>query len=90
MLRSGASAGTNALFEGLPLHRVAGEGERCSEVFARYVMLSGTQLKLAKRRVVERVPTEAIGVGDGANLFEPALWTFALCDGDGAVESYDW
>ncbi len=49
-------------------------------------MLTAPKFKLAERGVVERIGGEPIAVGNAANLFEPALGTLALRDGDGTVE----
>jgi len=88
-LLSGAFTRTNALLEELALHGIAREGERCSEVLARDFISPAVKFELAERSVEERVGGEAIAVGDGANLFEPAFGAFVLRDGDGAVQPND-
>ena len=70
-------------------HRAAGQCEGGAEVFAGGVGAAGAKLKFAERGVVEGIAGEAIGIRDGANLFEAALGAIALSDGDGAVERYD-
>ena len=88
-LRSSALTRTHALIEELSLHGIARESERRSEVLARDVIAAAAEFEFAERRMVERVGGEAIAVDDGANLFEPALGTFVLRDGDGAVQRND-
>lgn len=75
MLWSAAFARVHALLEGSPLHGVARQRERCSEVLARGLAPSAAKLKLTERRVVERIGGDAIAVGDRMDLFEPALGT---------------
>ena len=53
--RIASVARANALFEELPLHRVAGQRQRRTEVLARRVVSPAAQLKLAERRRVKRV-----------------------------------
>ena len=71
----------------MPLHRIACQRERFPEVLARHGMTPSAKLKLGERGVVERILGEAVRVGDRANLFEAALRTLALPDGDGPIES---
>src|SRR5262249_25746114 len=52
--RIASFARANALFEELPLHRVAGQRQRRTEVLARRVVSPAAQLKLAKRRRIKR------------------------------------
>src|SRR6516164_1585542 len=87
--RIASLARANALFEELPLHRVAGQRQRRTEVLARRVVPSAA-LKLAKRRRIKRVAGEAIAVLDGTDHFEAALRTFLLRDRYGAVECHHW
>ena len=88
--RIASFARANALFEELPLHRVAGQRQRRTEVLARRVVPSAAQLKLAKRRRIKRVAAEAIAVLDRTDHFEAALRTFLLRDRYGAVECHHW
>src|SRR6516164_2955098 len=88
--RIASFARANALFEELPLHRVAGQRQRRTEVLARRVVPSAAQLKLAKRRRIKRVAGEAIAVLDRTDHFEAALRTFLLRDRYGAVECHHW
>src|SRR5215813_1728649 len=62
--RIASFARANALFEELPLHRVAGQRQRRTEVFARRVVSPAAQLKLAKRRRIKRVAGKAIAILD--------------------------
>lgn len=48
------------------------------------------QLELSQRRLVERVRAEPVAIGDACNLFEAALGTLVLSNGNGAVERNDW
>ena len=61
----------------------ASAARKCSRALS---CLPLRKFELAERGGVERIVGEAIAVGDGADLFEPALWTVALRDRDGAVE----
>ena len=88
-LRSGVFSRTNTLLDELSLHGIACEGERRSEVLARDFISPVVKFELAERGVEERVGGEAIAVGDGAHLFEPAFRAFVLRDGDGAVQRND-
>ena len=88
--RIASFARANALFEELPLHRVAGQRQRRTEVLARRVVSPAAQLKLAKRRRIKRVAAEAIAVLDRTDHFEAALRTFLLRDRYGAVECHHW
>jgi hypothetical protein len=88
-LRSGVFRGTNALLEELSLHGIAREGERRSEVLARDFISPVVKFELAERGVVERVGGEAVAVENRPNLFEPALGTGLLRDGDGPVQRND-
>ena len=87
--RIASVARANALFEELPLHRVAGQRQRRTEVLARRVVSPAAQLKLAKRRRIKRVAGKAIAVLDRSDHFEPMLRTIALRDRNGAVECHD-
>src|SRR4029077_14907344 len=88
-LRSGVFTRTHALLEELPLHGIASEGERRSEVLAGDFISPAVKFELGERGVEERVGGEAIAAGEGANLFEPAFGAFVLRDGDGAVQRTD-
>ena len=88
-LQSSLFTRTHALLEKLLLHGIAREGERRSEVLAGDFVSRAVKFELAERGMVERVGGEAIVVGDGANLFEPAFGAFVLRDGDGAVQRND-
>ena len=72
-LRRGAFTRTKALLEKLSLHGIACEVERRSEVLAGDFVSPAVKFDFAERGVVERDSREAIAVGDGANLFEPAF-----------------
>lgn len=86
LLRNGAFARTNALFEELPLHWVAREREGSLEMVVRDRMPPAAKLKLTECRVVERVGGETIRIRDRTNLFQSALRTLVLRDGDSAVQ----
>src|SRR4029077_2143402 len=90
-------AGGEAVGEESALHRAAREGESGAEVVgggvggggaelqfgqAGGVGAAGAKLKFAEGGVVEGIAGEAIGICDGANLFEAAFWAIALSDGD--------
>src|SRR5262245_1311209 len=85
--RIASLARANALFQELPLHRVAGQRQRRTEVLVRRIVLPAAQLKLAKRRRIKRVAGEAIAILDRVDRFKPTLRTVALRDRYGAVES---
>src|SRR5579862_6275159 len=68
---------------------VAGEGEGGAEMLAGELGPAGARFKFAERGMVKGIAGETLRIGDGANLFEPALGTFMLRDGDGAVERHD-
>ena len=85
--RIASFARANALFEEVPLHRVAGQRQRRTEVFARRVVSPAAQLKLAKRRRVKWIASKAVAILDRVDRFKPTLRTVALRDRYGAVES---
>ena len=89
-MRSRAVTRTYTLFEESSLHRVAGEPECNPKVFARDLVSPAPQLKLAERRMIERITGEAVRVSDRANLFKSARWTLVLRHRDGAVERDNW
>ena len=64
------------------------QSEGRAEVLGRDFGPAAAKLKLAERGVIEGIGGQAIRVGDGADLLEPALGTFTLRDGDGAVERH--
>jgi len=84
-----ALARANASIEETALHRVARQSERRPEVLARGLIPAAAKLELAERRRVERICSEAIAVGNGADRFEPTLRSLALRDRNGAVERDD-
>ena len=88
-VRRGEFTRTHALLEETALHGIAREAERRSEVLAGDFISPAVKFELAQRGMEERVGGEAIAVGDGANLFEPAFGAFVLRDGDGAVQRND-
>lgn len=49
---------------------------------------AAAKLELAERGMIEGIVGQAIRIGDGADLLEPALGTFTLRDGDGSVERH--
>jgi hypothetical protein len=59
----------STLIEEPALHPVVNQSERCLEVLARRRMPFASKLKLAQRTGVERIGSEALAVGDRANLF---------------------
>jgi hypothetical protein len=56
---------------------------RFSEVLTRCLVPPRAKRELAKCRGVEWICGQAIVIGNGACLFEPALWPLVLCDRDG-------
>ena len=85
--RIASLARANALFDELPLHRVAGQRQRRTEVLARRVVLPTAQLKLAKRRRVKWIASKAVAILDRMDRFKPTLRAVALRNCYGAVES---
>src|SRR5215813_14656256 len=90
LLRGGGVTRDQALFEKMPLHGIACEGERGQEVFARVLVLSSLKLKLAERGEVEGISGEALRIGDRTNRFQPALSARALANSDSPVERNNW
>jgi hypothetical protein len=80
VLRSPAFTRGHALLEESPLYGVARKTDGCSEVLARDYVPPAAKFKLAERSGAERIAGEAITVGNGVNLFEPALGACELRD----------
>src|SRR5277367_2290085 len=76
----------DAPFDESPLHRISREMLGGVKVFAGYLGPSASQLELSESRRIEGVVSKALNPGDGADLFETALGTLVLGNGDGAVE----
>src|SRR5262249_47935939 len=87
--RIASLARADALCGGLPLHWIAGERQRRVGVLARRLVPPAAQLELAKGRRGKRIAPEAIAGLDRTRGFEPALRTFLLRDGNGAVKCND-
>src|SRR5271165_6108787 len=83
---AGRFARGDALLEEASLHRAASERQRGLEVGARRPLLSPAELEITERCEVERIGAQAIAPGNRPNLFEPALGTRELPDGDRSVE----
>src|ERR1700688_4786415 len=86
LLRSGPFRGSQTLLEELPLHRVTCKCEGFPKMHEGVPMLSFAKLKFAERSMIERIAPEAVRISNRSKLFEAALRTLALRDGDGAVE----
>jgi hypothetical protein len=76
----------HSLLEKSPLHRVARERQRRSEVLPCNFRPAAAKLEFAKCRKEEGICREAIAVLNAQNLFEPTFGSFVLRDGDCAVE----
>src|SRR6516165_11415421 len=76
------------MFEELPLHRVAGNGEGSSEMIPCGFVPPTAQFKLAERGMEERVMDEAVRIRDRMNFVKSTLRTGPLGDSDGTVECH--
>src|ERR1700677_5176310 len=76
----------NAPFKELAFQRIACQRKRCAEVFAGCLMPSTAQFKLTQCRRIEWVCGKTIAVNNRTHLFESALRSVMLGNGDGAVK----
>ena len=68
------------------LRASASAARKCSRAISGWPLRNSNSPSAAW---IERIVGEAVRASNRANLFEPALRTLALCDGDGAVERDD-
>jgi hypothetical protein len=76
----------DAPLEELPLHIVARERLRSSEVFTSHLDPPLAKFELPESCVKERITGEAIAVRNVSNLFEASFRAIALPDCDRAIE----
>ena len=86
--RGGTFTSTDAMFEELPLHSVAGNGEGPSEMIPCGFVPPTAQFKLAERGMEERVMDEPARVRDRMNFLKSTLRTVPLGDSDGTIECH--
>src|SRR6516162_4736121 len=87
-LVSGTFTSTDAMFEELPLHRVAGNGEGSSEMISCGFVPPTAQFKLAERGMEEGVMDQAVRIRDRMNFLKSTLRTVPLGDSDGTIECH--
>ena len=84
----GTFTSTDAMFEELPLHGIAGNGEGSSEMISCAFMPPTAQLELAERGMEEGVMSEAVRISDRMNFLKSTLRTVPLRDSDGTIECH--
>jgi hypothetical protein len=77
------------VIEEAALHRTACQSGRRKESFPSNGKPSHAQFEFAERREIEWIRHKTITIGDLSQLFQAALRTFELGNGNGPVETDD-